>query len=200
MTKRNEEMNTNIDELNNPIVGFLLTLQSIRDDVKAALEELHEDGKTLRKDEQAKWTLSAWKGAQDTLTTAHEELDELYATVLTSAPESVQEEIGTGEDIDTSPEGIQAQQARIRECLEQLAPGAARLACEAVCAAADVMLRTHLEMAAQTFEATVHTAEQARDTALQAAALVYQDTCMQALEARGAGESKPNGSKKRTLQ
>jgi len=120
--------------------------------------------------------------------------------VLTSAPDSVQEEMGTGEDIDTSPEDIQACQAKMRACLEQLPPGAARLACEAVCAAADVMLRTHLEMAASTFESTVRTAEQARDAALQAAALVYQDTCMQALEARGVQENKPNGSKKRTLQ
>jgi len=133
---------TNINDDENPLVDFLLTLESVKDDIKDALEELDETGKSLRKDKQAKHNFQALKEVRQTLATVHEALDELHATVLSSAPESVLEEICSGEDIDTSPEGIQALQAQMRRHLERVGDNPLRIACEAACTAADVMLRT----------------------------------------------------------
>jgi len=191
---------TKINEDENPLVDFLLTLESVKDDIKDALEELAETGKSLRKDKQVKHNLQALKTARQTLATAHEALDELHATVLSSAPESVLEEIGSGEDIDISPEGIQALQAQMRGYLERVGENPHRMACEAACTAADVMFRTQFAMAQQTYEATESVAAQARDMAMQAAALVYQDTCMQAVETCRTVEGTSNGKDKRTLQ
>jgi len=194
------KIRTNIDEPENPLVEFLLTLESVKDDIKDALEELEESSKALRKDKSAKHNLQASKQARQTLTTAHEVLDELHATVLSGAPESVQEEVCSGEDIDTSPEGIQALQTRMRGYLERAGDNPARMACEAACTAAEVMFRTQLAMINQTYEATESIAAQARDMAMQAAALVYQDTCMQAVETCRAVEEAANGQGQRTLQ
>jgi len=191
---------TNIEDDENPLVDFLLTLESVKDDIKDALEELEESGKALRKDKQAKHNLQALKEAHKTLATAHEALDELHATVLSGAPESVQEEVGSGEDIDTSPEGIQALQAQMRGYLERAGNNPSRMACEAACTAADIMFRTQLAMIDQTYEATESIAAQARDRAMQAAVLVYQDTCMQAVETCRAVEGAANERGKRTLQ
>jgi len=177
-----------------------LTLESVKDDIKDALEELEESSKSLRKDKQAQHNLQALKEACQTLMTAYSELDELHATVLSSAPESVQEEVGSGEDIDTSPEGIKSLQAQMREHLERVGDNPLRMACEAACTAADVMLRTQLAMAQQTYEATESVAAQERDMAMQSAASVYQNTCMQAVETCRAVEGTSNGKDKRTLQ
>jgi len=195
-------MKINIDEPTNPLVEFLLTLQSVRDEVKGALEELQESGKALRKDKKAKLNVEAWKSACGVLTTAHEELAEVCATVLSSAPESVQEEVGGGEDIDTSPEGIQKLQAQMLAYLEGLGAGTSppHMASQAACTAAEVMFRMQLAMAMQTYEATVAAAEQARNATFQASALVYQDTCMQALETCGALKNGRGKQEKRTLQ
>jgi len=190
----------NINEDENPLVDFLLTLESIKDDIKDALEELEESGRALGKDKQAKHNLQALKTARQTLATAHEELDELHATVLSGAPESVLEEIASGEDIDTSPEGIKSLQAQMRGYLERVGDNPTRMACEAACTAADVMFRTQIAMIEQTYEATESIAAQARDMAMQAAALVYQDTCMQAVETCRAVEGAANGRDKRMLQ
>jgi len=191
---------TNIDEDENPLVDFLLTLESVKDDIKDALEELDESSKSLRKDKQAQHNLQALKEACQTLTTAHEELDELHATVLSGAPESVQEEVCSGEDIDTSPEGIQALQAQMRGHLERIGDNPLRMACEAACTAAEVMFRTQLAMINQTYEATESVAAQARDMAMESAALVYQDTCMQAVETCRAVDDAQGGRGKPTLQ
>jgi len=197
-TKTNISINEYMQE--NPLFEFLLTLQSITDDVKDALEELEESGQALRKGESAKPNIEAWKSAREVLTTAQEELSEVYATVLSAAPKSVQEEIGSGEDIDTSPAGIQALQAQMRNYLDGVDSRSARAACGAAMAAAEVMFRTQLAMAQQTYEAIESVASQARDMALQSAALVYQDTCMQAMEASEPPRHTTNGKGKRTLQ
>jgi len=194
------KIKTNIDEDENPLVDFILTLESVKDDIKDALEELDESGKALRKDQRAKSSFQALKAARETLTTAHEALDKLHATVLSDAPESVLEEIGSSEDIDTSPEGVKSLQAQMRRYLERVGDNPTRMACEAACTAADVMLRTQLAMIEQTYEATESIAAQARDAAMESAALVYQDTCMQALEACRAAEETPNRRGRRTLQ
>jgi len=55
-------------------------------------------------------------------------------------------------------------------------------------------------MAQQTYEATESVAAQARDMATQTAVLVYQDTCMQAVETCKAIEDAQSGRGKRTLQ
>jgi len=55
-------------------------------------------------------------------------------------------------------------------------------------------------MIEQTYEATESIAAQARDMAMQSAALVYQDTCMQAVETCRAVEGTSNGKDRRTLQ
>jgi len=191
---------TNINEDENPLVEFLLALESIKDDIKDALEEFEESGKALGKDKQARHNLQALKAARQTLATAYEELDELHATVLSGAPESVLEEVGSGKDIDTSPEGIQSLQAQMRGHLERVGNNPTRMACEATCTAADVMFRTQLAMINQTYEATESIAAQARDMAMESAALVYQDTCMQAVETCKAVEEAQGGRSKRTLQ
>jgi len=88
----------------------------------------------------------------------------------------------------------------MRGYLERVGDNPTRMACEAACTAADVMFRTQIAMIEQTYEATESIAAQARDMAMQSAALVYQDTCMQAVETCRAVEGTSNGKDRRTLQ
>jgi len=193
-------MKTTTDKLTDIVVGFLWAVQLIRDDVKNALDDLDDNGKELRKDKQSKPTLSVLKHTRATLATAHKVLAELYGTMLSSSPALVRKKLDSGEDIDTSPEGVKSLQAQMRGYLEHVGDNPARMACEAACTAADVMLRAQLSMIDQTYKATESIAAQARDEAIEAVALVYQDTCMQALEACSAAEETSNGQSKRTLQ
>jgi len=180
-----------IDALENPVTEFLLTLKSIKEDIRDGIDELEESGQTLRKDKRQKENVAAWKAARETLKTALEELDEVYATILLATPQYVQDEVGDDAGLDTSPDAIQQVQMEMKAYLEQVESSPARMACEAACSAADVMFRTQITTVEQTHDAIVDVAAKAREMAFQSAMLVYRDTCMQALEAchmQGTGD------------
>jgi len=113
-------MKNHIGTLENPATEFLLTLKSIKDDVMDGIKKLEESGQSLRKDKKQKDNVAAWGCARETLKTALEELDEVYATVLTAAPKDVQDEVEDHAWLDTSPDAIQQVIAEMKLHLKHL--------------------------------------------------------------------------------